>query len=71
VESVAEGTEKAPVLMQGCRFADRCPYRMPMCDEALPPLFQTAPHHVTACYLYRESPAITSTRLEQIFVGRS
>jgi oligopeptide/dipeptide ABC transporter ATP-binding protein len=71
VETVGEGTELAQVGRKGCRFADRCAYRMPMCDEALPPLFQTAPHRVTACYLYRESPAITSTQLEQAFVGRA
>jgi peptide/nickel transport system ATP-binding protein len=70
-ESVAEGTEKVQAVRKGCRFTDRCPYGMPMCHEAMPPLFQTAPHRVTACYLYRESPATTSTRLEQIFVGQS
>ena len=71
VESVGEGTETVQAGRQGCRFADRCPSRMPMCHEAMPPLFQTAPHRVTACYLYRESPATTSTRLEQNFVARS
>jgi oligopeptide/dipeptide ABC transporter ATP-binding protein len=71
VESVGEGTETVQVGRKGCRFADRCPYRMPMCDEAMPPLFQTAPHRVTACYLYRESPATTSTTLEQVFVERA
>jgi len=71
VESVAEGTPGALAGRQGCRFTDRCPNRMPMCDEAMPPLFQTAPHRVTAFYLYRESPATTSTRLEQNFVERS
>jgi peptide/nickel transport system ATP-binding protein len=71
VESVAEGTEQLPAVTRGCRFTDRCSYRMPMCDEVVPPLFQTAPHRVTACYLYRESPVTTSTRLDQNFVGRT
>ncbi|MEP7357406.1 MAG: ABC transporter ATP-binding protein [Anaerolineales bacterium] len=71
VESVGEGAETAPAMTTGCRFADRCTYRMPVCDEARPPLFQTAPHRVTACYLYRESSVTTSTRLEQNFVERS
>ena len=70
-EIVAEGTETEHKKNKGCRFADRCSYRMPICHEALPPLFQTAPHRVTACYLYRESPTTTSTRLEQNFVGHS
>jgi peptide/nickel transport system ATP-binding protein len=70
-ESLAEVTGATRPLGQGCRFADRCPYRMTMCDEKLPPLFQTAPDRATACYLYRESPTTTSTALDQIFVGRS
>jgi oligopeptide/dipeptide ABC transporter ATP-binding protein len=71
VESVPEGTESAPAVSKGCRFADRCPYKMPMCHEAKPPLYQTAPNRVTACYLYRESPVTASTRLEQNFVERA
>jgi peptide/nickel transport system ATP-binding protein len=71
VEVVGEGSENAQATSQGCRFTDRCAYRMPMCQEARPPLYQTAPHRVTACYLYRESPVTTSTRLEQNFVGRA
>ncbi|HUS15808.1 MAG TPA: ABC transporter ATP-binding protein, partial [Chloroflexia bacterium] len=71
VESVGEGTESVQVGSKGCRFADRCTYRMPVCDEARPPLFQTAPHRVTACYVYRESAVSTATGLEQNFVARS
>jgi oligopeptide/dipeptide ABC transporter ATP-binding protein len=71
VESAADGAEMGQAAGKGCRFADRCPYRMPMCDEALPPLYQTAPHRVTACYLYRESPATSATRLEQVFAERA
>jgi oligopeptide/dipeptide ABC transporter ATP-binding protein len=68
VELVDEGTHRLPVGTKGCRFADRCPDRMPMCDEVMPPLYQTAPHRVTACYLFRAAPVTTSTRLEQNFV---
>ncbi len=71
VENVVEETEKVRAERKGCLFANRCPHRMPMCDEARPPQFQTAPHHVTACYLYRESSATTSTTLQQNFVDRS
>ncbi len=71
VEAISDGAETVQVGRKGCRFADRCAYRMPMCDEVLPPLFQTAPHRVTACYLYRESSVTTSTTLEQNFVARA
>jgi peptide/nickel transport system ATP-binding protein len=67
-EVVADGTETVTATKHGCRFTNRCPYRMAMCREAMPPLFQTGPHRVTACYLYRELPVTTATTLEQVFV---
>jgi peptide/nickel transport system ATP-binding protein len=39
----------------GCRFADRCPHVMDICRKTMPPLFQTDPRRVVACYLYKES----------------
>ena len=35
----------------GCHFHPRCPYAMPACREARPPLKQIAPGHVSACIL--------------------
>lgn len=55
----------------GCLFADRCPNAMPMCREKTPPSYQTAPHRVTACYLYRESPLAVQETLGDIFVART
>jgi oligopeptide/dipeptide ABC transporter ATP-binding protein len=43
-----------------CAFHTRCPYAMPICVEEAPPLFRTAPHRVSACYLYREAPALAT-----------
>ena len=40
--------------MQGCRFAQRCQHRMPVCDDA-PPLFDVSANHLSACWL--ASPA--------------
>jgi peptide/nickel transport system ATP-binding protein len=70
-EGAGEALEAAPAGKQGCRFIERCPQRMPMCQEARPPLFQTAPHRVTACYLYRDAPVTTAARLEQVFGERT
>jgi len=36
----------------GCRFENRCPHAMPRCKEAMPPMFEAAPGHHVACYLY-------------------
>lgn len=55
----------------GCHFADRCPSVMSVCREKTPPLYQTAAHRATACYLYRESPVITPEKLSEIFVART
>ncbi len=52
-----------------CAFHERCPHAMPICIEQAPPLFRTAPHRVSACYLYREAPAIATDRLGEIFGG--
>ena len=37
---------------KGCRFAPRCPYASRRCNEAQPPMFEAAPEHYVACYLY-------------------
>ena len=53
---------RAPAASQdgdgaGCRFAGRCPFVMSRCREAPPPLFQTDPDRVVACYLHADAPA--------------
>ena len=35
----------------GCRFAPRCPYAMPKCIAAIPPLREVSPGHKMACVL--------------------
>jgi peptide/nickel transport system ATP-binding protein len=38
-------------LPPGCRFAPRCPFAMPVCTRAVPPLREVAPGHKVACVL--------------------
>jgi oligopeptide/dipeptide ABC transporter ATP-binding protein len=40
----------------GCRFADRCPHVMTICQEKAPPLYQTHERRVVACYLFQDAP---------------
>jgi hypothetical protein len=42
---------------------------MPVCVEQAPPLFRTAEDRATSCFLYRDSPAIESTQLNDVLVG--
>jgi peptide/nickel transport system ATP-binding protein len=37
----------------GCRFHPRCPYAMPVCKEARPPMTIEGTDHLVACYLYK------------------
>jgi oligopeptide/dipeptide ABC transporter ATP-binding protein len=43
-------------LPKGCRFQNRCPYRIDRCAEQ-PPLETVTPGHETACWRWRELPA--------------
>jgi oligopeptide/dipeptide ABC transporter ATP-binding protein len=51
--STIEGELPSPTnLPRGCRFASRCPQRMPRCLEIEPALVPTAVNHLVACHLY-------------------
>jgi oligopeptide/dipeptide ABC transporter ATP-binding protein len=51
----------------GCKFADRCPYVMPMCRESAPPLYRTSAHRAVACYLYRDAGVTLDGDITQTF----
>ena len=63
------GVENAAASDQGCRFAARCPAVMPMCHEAVPPLFRTGPHGAAACYLYRDGEVVRGEDMGATLVG--
>ena len=47
---IIEGTVPAiTALPPGCAFEQRCPWRVPSCSVALPPLVEVAPGHVARC----------------------
>ncbi|MCX6049736.1 MAG: ABC transporter ATP-binding protein [Chloroflexi bacterium] len=70
-EKIPDATGNAGAGLVGCHFADRCPNVMPMCREKRPPLYQTAPHRATACYLYRDAPVAASEKISELFVART
>ncbi len=53
----------------GCRFADRCPFVMPMCRENVPPLYQPDRYRAASCFLLRESPELEASKMGDVFVG--
>ncbi len=57
-----------PEAHAGCPFASRCPSGMPVCLEAVPPLYRVDEHRVAACYLYRDAAAIESRDMSKAFV---
>jgi oligopeptide/dipeptide ABC transporter ATP-binding protein len=67
-EKVPDATSNNGTGRHGCQFANRCPHVMAICREKAPPLYQTAPHRATACYLYSNSPVAPSEKLNEIFV---
>jgi peptide/nickel transport system ATP-binding protein len=43
---------------EGCRFAGRCPLRIPVCDEVTPELVAARPEQSARCHVTAPSPAI-------------
>lgn len=39
---------------KGCRFYQRCPFRIDDCTEEGPPLFEVEPQHFSRCLRYKE-----------------
>ncbi|MDO5755181.1 MAG: ATP-binding cassette domain-containing protein [Tissierellia bacterium] len=53
-----EGDVPSPIdPKEGCRFCDRCPEKMEICEKITPKLQEIAPHHEVACHLFhKEKP---------------
>ena len=54
IEGVVPGLDALP---PGCRFANRCPHRRALCDQAPPPLEAVGAAHTAACYFAGELEA--------------
>jgi oligopeptide/dipeptide ABC transporter ATP-binding protein len=60
----------SPMLNQGCKFADRCPFTESKCRTNHPPLFQTDGHRAVRCFLYEDSPVISGFAVGEVFVRK-
>ena len=56
--------------INGCKFADRCPVVMDMCEVEMPPHFQIRPHVVAGCFLYRDSELMDNTDFASVFAEK-
>ncbi|MCC6617298.1 MAG: ABC transporter ATP-binding protein [Anaerolineae bacterium] len=69
-DETVDQARRADVPDTGCLFADRCPWLMPACQNAPPPLYQTSPARATACYVYEdEAKATTKSEAEAVLSG--
>ena len=53
IEGMVPGLADLPA---GCRFHDRCPYRVDRCKAEAPALEPVAGRHTVACHRWRELP---------------
>jgi peptide/nickel transport system ATP-binding protein len=66
-----EGTADAEInRTEGCRFRDRCPERMPICDTT-PKMIETNEKHRTACHLYYDHQEAINTEGAHMTVSES
>jgi peptide/nickel transport system ATP-binding protein len=63
-------TPSAPAPeVQGCKFANRCPYVMAECRQAPPPLYRTDDDRAVACYLHKNNPPVSGKEMAQSLAG--
>ncbi|MGI9146763.1 MAG: ABC transporter ATP-binding protein [Chloroflexota bacterium] len=72
-ESANESKASAPgaplTEVRGCKFSNRCPYVMPECREAAPPLYLTDDDRAVACYLHKDSPPVNGGEMAASLAG--
>jgi peptide/nickel transport system ATP-binding protein len=49
--AISGALSPADLLLPGCRFASRCPYRIDKCLTESPPLIELRPNHSAACWM--------------------
>jgi peptide/nickel transport system ATP-binding protein len=61
--------QRAAVSQTGCRFVERCPVAMPVCQQTVPPLYRTESRRVVACHHYPDADGGRTNALADTFVG--
>ncbi len=63
-QDVSADTSSSPEVVQGCRFASRCPNVMDICRQSIPPLYRTDEGRAAACFLYKDKPTVEAGELD-------
>ncbi|MEZ4859740.1 MAG: ABC transporter ATP-binding protein [Caldilineaceae bacterium] len=66
VQAPVDGVKQTSQGGSGCRYAERCPHVMAQCHQAAPPLYQSTPQRVAACYLYASAPTLAPEALSEV-----
>jgi hypothetical protein len=53
----------------GCKFSNRCPYGMPECRQAPPPLYRTADDRAVACYFHTDGAPVSGREMAESLAG--
>ncbi|MCE7979891.1 MAG: ABC transporter ATP-binding protein [Caldilinea sp. CFX5] len=69
LERKAAATAAPAKAMHGCKFANRCPFAMQECHETPPPLYRTNEERAVACYLYKESAAVSGNAMAEFLAA--
>ena len=64
-ELAADASRPVAVTPHGCKFADRCPHVMDICQNRVP-LFRTDERRAAACFLYRDNPTLETSDLDHV-----
>jgi peptide/nickel transport system ATP-binding protein len=65
IESNAQIPSGPPRPARGCKFSNRCPFVMPECREAPPPLYQTEDDRAVACYLHKDGAQVSGRQMAE------
>ena len=68
-ESTTANMTKPAASHVGCKFAERCAYVMPECNQSSPPLYRTNPQRVVSCFLHKSAPVLEKEGLDAVFVS--
>jgi oligopeptide/dipeptide ABC transporter ATP-binding protein len=65
IESKASAAGARTEEVRGCKFSNRCPFVMPECQQAHPPLYLTESDRAVACYLYKDNAQVSGKEMAE------